>query len=208
MAWAVVAGAAITTVGGALMSRKGNKAQDAAASAANLEAEIARDQWERYKQVYAPLEEQFVAESFAYDTPQNYALAAGEASADVSTQFGKMRQRLNRTPGLDPSSPAYQASMVNLDLSQAATDATMQNRARLGVRDTAYDRKRTALALGKGLDQTAASGAGRSANTLGNLAAAQYGQASDAATGLGSLTSNLINAWQNRKPATTTPGGP
>ena len=147
MAWAVVAGAAITTVGGALLSKKGNKAQDAAASAANLEAEIARDQWERYKQVYAPLEEQFVAESFAYDTPQNYALAAGEASADVSTQFGKMRQRLNRTPGLDPSSPAYQASMVNLDLSQAATDATMQNRARLGVRDTAYDRKRRTLAV-------------------------------------------------------------
>ena len=208
MAWAVVAGAAVSTIGGALMSRKGTNAQNAAADAASLEAQISREQWERYKQIYAPLEDKFVQESFDYDAPRNYALAAGEASADVSSAYGKMRDRIARTPGLDPSSAAFQSAMVGLDMSQAAMDATMQNRARLRVRDTAYDRKRTALALGKGLDATAAAGAGNSARTLGNIASNQYEQASEAASGLGKLTSNLINAWQNRKPATPAPSGP
>ena len=160
MAWAVVAGAAVATVGGALLAddNGAEAANNAAADANALRAQISRDQWNRYKEIYEPLERQMVDEAQDYASPENYAKAAGEASATVSQQFSKARDRLTRTPGLDPSSGAYQSSLVGLDLAQAANDATQQNLARKNVTDTAYTRKQSALALGKGLDATAASG--------------------------------------------------
>lgn len=148
-------------------------ANDAAASATALQAQIARDQWNKYKEIYEPLERQMVSESQQYATPEDYAKAAGEASATVSQQFSKARDRLSRTPGLDPSSAAYQSSLVGLNLAQAANDATQQNIARKNVTDTAYARKQSALAMGKGLDITASTGLASSASS--NLAQARYG---------------------------------
>lgn len=169
---APVAGAVLGSV---LSDDNGAEAANNAAADANaLQAQIARDQWERYKTVYAPLEESMVKDAQNYDSPENYAKAAGDASATVAQQFGKAKGRLTRTPGLDPSSGAYQAGVVGLDLAQAATDATQQNAARQKVGDTAYQRKMAALGLGKGLDSTAASGIGASASN--SLAMAQNGQ--------------------------------
>lgn len=175
MAWAVVAGATIATVGGSLLANDNGAtgANDAAADSTRLQSQIARDQWDRYKEIYEPLERQVVNEAQNYDTPEAYQRAAGEASAAVSNQFGKARDRLTRTPGLDPSSAGYQASMVGLDLAQAASDATQQNAARQRVRDTAYARKTDALSLGKGLPAQAGSALATSANQ--NLALAQAG---------------------------------
>ena len=155
MSFAAVAGAAISTIGGSLLnsgnSKSANKANNAAADATTLTAQIAGDQWDRYKQMYSPLEDQFVKDAQNYDSASRYQQAAGDASATVSQQFGKARDRLTRTPGLDPSSPAFTSQMAGLDLVQAATDATQQNVARKNVTDTAYARKTDALSLGKGL---------------------------------------------------------
>lgn len=172
MTWGMIGGAAVSMIGGSLLADDNGAegANDAAANATNLQAQIAREQWNKYKEIYEPLEKQMVDEAQDYANPENYAKAAGEASATVGSQFGKARDRLTRTPGLDPSSAAYQSTIAGLDLAQAANDAVAQNTARQGVTDTAYLRKQSALGLGKGLDTTASSGLAASAANSAKLA--------------------------------------
>lgn len=211
MAWAVVAGATIATVGGAMLAddNGAGAANDAAADANRVQAQIARDQWNRYKEIYAPLEDSMVKDAQNYDTPEQYAKAAGDASATVSSQFSKARERLTRTPGLDPSSGAYQSSLVGLDLAQAANDATQQNAARQKVKDVAYARKTDALSLGKGLPAQASSALASSAGN--SLAQAQFaqGQANREAGALGDVIGRGFSSWMNNKtptsPAAVTP---
>lgn len=197
---ASVAGAAISS---AMSDDYGAEASnEAAASSSKLQAQISQDQWDRYKEIYEPLERKVVSEAQNYDTPEQYAKAAGDASATVSDQFSKAREQLGRSPGLDPSSPAYQASMVGLNLAQAATDATQQNLARKNVSDTAYARKVSAVGLGKGLDTTAASGAASAASTNLRLADAGTRNAANEAAGISGVFGKVGNGlskmnWSN-----------
>lgn len=196
MAWAVVAGAAITTIGGSLLADDNGAegANNAAADANRLQAEIARDQWNRYKEIYEPLERGMVEDAQNYDSPENYAKAAGEASATVSSQFSKARDRLSRTPGLDMSTPGAQATMAGLDLAQAANDATQQNAARQKVKDTAYARKTDALSLGKGLPANASSMLSTSANNNLSLAQAGQTQANNQAAAFGRVVDRVFSS--------------
>lgn len=192
---ALVGAVAAPVVGSLLADDNGAQgANDAAASSTRLQSEIARDQWNRYKEIYEPLERGMVEEAQNYDSPENYAKAAGDASATVSQQFGKARDRLSRTPGLDPSSGAYQSSLTGLDLAQAATDATQQNAARQKVKDTAYARKTDALSLGKGLPANATSAL--SSATQNSLTMAQNGinQANAQAGMIGRAVDRVFNA--------------
>lgn len=195
MSSAITAAVASVVVSDALSDDNGaSSANGAAADANRLQAQISREQWNKYKEIYEPMERKFVAESTNYDTPLNYAKAAGEASATVSQQFSKARDRLTRTPGMDPSSAAYQAGIIGLDMAQAANEATAQNTARQTVKDTAYGRKLTAIGLGKGLDSTAAAGLATSASQ--NLARAQsaQAQANAEASALGNVTQRVVGA--------------
>ena len=182
---AIAGGVASAAVGSLLSDDSGASEANAAAASANqasaeaskMQAQISREQWDRYKELYAPLEAEMVADAKNYDSADNYAKAAGEASAIVGSQFGKAKSRLGRTPGMDPSSAGYQHAMVGLDLAQAATDATQQNMARQRVTDTAYTRKQTMLGMGKGLDSAAASGLASVAGQQAGLANAAQRQA-------------------------------
>lgn len=189
---APVAGA---VVGGLFSDDNGAEAaNNAAADAATLQAQIAKDQWARYKQIYEPLEKSVVDDATKADKPEEYAKAASDASATVSQQFSKARDRLQRTPGMDPSSGAYQAGMTGLDLAQAAADATQQNAALTNTKNTAYQKKVTALGLGKGLDSTAASGLATSAQTNSSLARAGLDQANQTAGAAGRVTDRIFSS--------------
>jgi hypothetical protein len=194
--WGQLIGAGVSLVGGLLGGKKASKTEKAASDATALQSQISKEQWDRYKQVYDPLEREIVNDARAYDSAENFSRAAGEASADVASQFGKARERMARTPGLDPSSAAYQSSAVGLDMAQAATDATMQNAGRQRIRDTAFARKTGALSMGKGLDTAAAVGAGNAARGLSDLAGTQRENAAGAARGLGQFASNLYSAFR------------
>lgn len=200
MAWvatAVVSSAVIGAVASNSASRRAADAQRGASDAAALQGQIAAEQWDKYQEIYDPLERSMVKEAQEYDSPANYERAAGDASATVASQFGKARDRLTRTPGLDPSSPAAASGMVGLDLAQAASDATQQNAARMQVKNTAYARKTDALSLGKNLPANASTGLANSANTMGNIAASQYGLASNQAAAAGRVTDRLFNSSSN-----------
>lgn len=174
MAWGTIAAAVIGAVASNSASKKAAKAQQGASDAAAQQAAIAQEQWDTYKQTYQPLEKRLVADAQEFDSPERYAEAAGQAAADVNSQFGLARERLSRQPGFDPSSASAQAGMVGLELSQAASGATAQNAARRNIRDTAWARKVDAMSLGKGLPAQASSMLSSSANTMGNIAANQY----------------------------------
>lgn len=79
-AWAIVAGAAISVVGGSLLAddHGAGAANAASADAAHQQTAIAQDQWDTYKQTYQPLEKAY----------------AGQAEANVSQQYAKAHQRL------------------------------------------------------------------------------------------------------------------
>ncbi len=206
---AALVGAGASLIGGSLLADdNGAEAANGAAADANaLQAQIARDQWNRYKEIYEPIERKIADEAQDYASPENYAKAAGDASATVSGQFGKARDRLTRTPGLDTSSPAYTSSLVGLDMAQAATDATQQNAARQKVTDTAYARQTDALSLGKGLPANASSALATSANNNLSLAYMGNQQANRQAADTGSAISNIVSAgskWLNGM-STTTP---
>ena len=195
---AALVGAGSAFVGSQLMGDDSGAAaaNQSATDANNLQARISAEQWAKYLELYEPLERQMVDEAQDYASPENYAKAAGEASATVSQQFSKARDRLTRTPGLDPSSGAYQSSLVGLDLAQAANDATQQNLARKNVTDTAYARKTDALSLGKGLPANATVGLANAAKTSTYLADQQLGLANSRATQTGALVGNVFNAAQ------------
>jgi hypothetical protein len=206
VAGAVAAGMASSVVGGMMADDNGaTGANDAAAASTRMQAQIAQDQWAKYKEIYEPLERTVVADAQASDTPAKYAQAAGDASATVAQQFGKTRARLGRTPGLDMSSPAYAAGLADLDRTQAAADATQQNAARQKVTDTAWARKTDALGLGKGLPAQSSSMLASNARTNAGLAEFGYARADKEAAGIGKLVSTGLDAW-SRRPSTPSMG--
>lgn len=198
--WGAIGGAAVGVIGGAIVSGGANRAAknaaNAQADAARVQSDIAKEQWDRYKSIYAPLEDKYVQEAQDYGTPERYAMAAGDAAATVSDQFSKARDRLTRTPGIDPSSAGYASQITGLNLAQAATDATQQNMARRNVQDTAWARKTDALSLGKGLPAQAGAAASSAATQFGNIASNQQSLANQQASGFGNLASTVFNAGQ------------
>jgi hypothetical protein len=192
-----------SAVVGGLMNRSANKAaknaNNAAADSARLQTEIARDQWDRYKSIYEPLERSYVNEAQQYDSPENYARAAGDASATVANQFSKAREQLMRTPGLDPSSGAYQAGMTSLGLSEAATNAVQQNAARMKVKDAAFARKTDALSLGKNMPAQATSGLASAAGTQAGLGAGLQKQANTEAAATGQVLGSIFTPDNMKK---------
>lgn len=207
MSAAICASVAGAVVASALADDNGAEEANAAAADANrTQAQIANDQWQNYKKNYQPLENALVAEASNYDSPENYARAAGDASATNASEFGKVKEALARTPGLDPSSPAFQAGMTQLGLQQAASSAVTQNAARQGVADTAYARKLNAVSLGKGLPAQASAGLSSVASFNANMAANAQAQANQNAAGWGSLASRAFTGIANyNQPAATTP---
>lgn len=187
-------------VGGAVVSSAladdygAEDANAASAAATRMQSQIAMEQWDKYKQIYEPLEKQVIGEAQGYDSPTNFAKAAGDAQATVSQQYSKARDQLTRQPGVDPSSAAYQASMVGLNMAEAAQGAVQQNVARQGVQDTAYARKQSAVAMGKGLDATASAGLGSVASANASRAATAQAQANQQSAGIGQLTGTIIGA--------------
>lgn len=207
MPWGVAAAVGGSLVSGLVAGDGGAGDANAASSeATRMQAQIAKDQWDRYKTVYAPLEDSMVSAAQNYDTPAQYEKAAGAASGSVAQAFGNARDRLTRTPGLDPTSPAYTSSMAGLDRDQAAADAVAQNGARKQVQDTAWARKSDMLSLGKGLPAQAATGLAVVSQQSANQANTAYNRSMNEAAGLGGATRDIIGGLSSAWNSTNSPG--
>lgn len=197
MPWAAAATIGAAVIGGVSSRNASKKAEASSQKAIDANAyqgQIATDQYDEYKNTYRPLERSLVQDAQNYDTPAAYERAASEAQSTVSEQLGMARDRLSRTPGLDPSSAAAQAAMTDLDLKGAAIGATAQNAARATVKDKAYARKLDAVGLGKGLVSGATTGMANAAATSNAIATSQARQAGEISAGVGGMVAGIGSA--------------
>lgn len=126
---------------------------DALATSAQ-QREISGDYYQRYKDVFAPLENQMVAEARAYDTPERREAEAGRTAADIGSAYSKVRGQNERemlASGVDPSSQRYAGLRTQMGANEAADTAAGMNAARRSVEDRGYARQVNAASLGRNL---------------------------------------------------------
>jgi hypothetical protein len=169
----------------------GDKEADASNATAQRMGQFGTGLADLYDTNYKPLNAIVANGAMNYDSAENYARAAGDAAATNATEFAKAQSRLTRTPGMDPSSGAYQAGMVGLNLAQAANGAVAQNAARKGVQETAWNRQAQALGLGNAL-------ASQATSAMSGAYQAQNNQASNAqrqSDSMGGLIGNVLGSF-------------
>lgn len=179
----------------------------------------------RYKDVFQPLEDEFIKEVDNYGSSERQAQLAGEARADVLKAAETQRQTSQRqmaSMGLNPTSGRFQGVQRAGDLNTALASAGAQNSARTQVRDKALALKADAVNMGKGLPSQSATAAGIGLNAgnsaVGNQTAGNanfyqnqgimnqgFGGAVGANNSSGSLLNNLygnqVNAWSAQQQA-------
>lgn len=192
--------------------RAGDIAEDSAsrqAAIAERQLAMAEDQYDRYKTLYGPAEEQFISEARGFGSQANQEQAAIRAEADAVAAAGGAKQRFEQnlaSLGVNPNDQKFANTMAGMELQGAAARAGAKTAARDKIRDTGLALEKDVVSLGKGLPSSAssmmsnaASGFGAGAN--GQIAALnnQANSWGQAATGLGGLTGSIIksDAFQN-----------
>jgi len=180
----------------------------------------AREDRDRYKNVFQPIEDEFIAEAKDYGSQERQAQAAAEANADVQTQAAAAREaglRQSASLGINPASGRYAGINRGADVATGLAAAGAQNTARQQQRDKGLALKADIANMGKGLPaQSAATmglglqaGAGaigmnqnnqqmRNAST--NIMNSGFSGAMQGWAGAGSTMNSLYNsqlsAWQ------------
>lgn len=202
----IAAGVGIVSgVNGMIQSKKAgdraSQANDAQAVQAERQAAMAerqdgrsQEQWDRYKNTYAPIEDQMANEAKDMGSVANQNKAASDAAATSAASFSTARERLNRNPGLNPSSQQYQQLQSGMDLAEAANSAASQTGAREMVKDRASAALTNAVSIGKGLPASATLGA-NSAATMGSMAGTMQGQVASNANAAGQSEINGVNGF-------------
>lgn len=136
---------------------------------------------DRQKNVFQPMEDKVVQEAWNFDTPQAYEQEAAKANAATQAQYSLAAQNLAR---LKPNQQGNAA--LRLALASAAAGSNAQTKARTDLRDTGWARKIDALSLGKGMQPNASTGMRAAQNGLGSAISGLNSVASNA----GSMASN------------------
>lgn len=136
----------------------------------------------RYESTFQPLQDQYIAEAKAYDTPGRRAAAASAAVADVKQQAAAARQAQDRqlqASGVAPGSGRSVAETTRAGNAEALASAGAANSARKQVEATGDAMLGNAINMGQGLAVNPATSMGLSngAMTSGAGGAMQgYGQ--------------------------------
>lgn len=138
----------------------------------------AREDRERYETTFQPVEDRFVADAEAYDSPERRDLMRGRARAQVAQDFDAQRQNSMReleSFGINPGAVRYAGLDIGVRTAQAATEAAAANQADLQTEDRGLALRREAIALGQrlpGQSQAEYSGAGQAGVSGANTALA------------------------------------
>ncbi|MBU9386650.1 hypothetical protein KTE71_03920 [Burkholderia multivorans] len=139
----------------------------------------AREDRQRYKDVFQPLQDEYIATAKNYDSPERQEQMAAEAQADVqqgAKQAADANTRTMASMGINPASGRFQGITRAQDTLTALNSAGAANTARQNVRDRALALRADAINLGNGLPSQAASSAGLGLNA-GNSATGNAGAA-------------------------------
>lgn len=124
---------------------------------AETNARIASEQWDRYLEVYAPVEDKWVRTA-QVGVPTDYFVAA--AGNDVQQAYKRKRDDLDNSLmkfGIDPSSPKFEQMDKDLAIAEAAAEAGAKNKARMSANDINYSRMSDVVKTGRGIPTEAAS---------------------------------------------------
>lgn len=184
--------------------------------AASTAARIAQEQWDYYKTNYQPVETRRIARAMDSDSPEAFARARGAANADVTGAFnraGRQTQSRMQTFGINPGSPAYQATMGSVDLAQGAATAGALTGADRYTRQYSDALLGDVVNTGKGIPSQAVSGLTGAANSATYAGNAAFNQNQTTQQNIGRGLSSgldLIDKWFSRSsgiPNTTPQGG-
>lgn len=190
----------------------------------------AKEDRDRYKATYQPMEDQFAAEAKNYDSPERQAQMAAEAKSDVERNAAQQQQSQVRNMaamGLNPASGRFMGQNRATSTLTALAGAGAENTARQQVRDKGLALRADAINMGKGLPSQAAGAAGLGLNAgnaaVGNTQAANsnfyqngavmgqgFGGAMQGYNNMGSLLNQQyntqVNAWAAQQQAGATSG--
>lgn len=191
----------------------------------------AKEDRDRYKNTFQPLQDEFIQTAKEYDTPEKQEAVAAEAVADVRQQAAMATDANARTMasmGVNPNSGKWQATAKAQDTLGSLSAAGAANTARQQTRDKALALKADAINMGNGLASSTASAYGLGLNAgnsaVGNAGAAEgnwrgnvgivgqgYGGAMQGLQGgagvLNQQHSNQISAWSAQQQASATNAG-
>jgi len=131
-------------------------------------AEIAAQRFNRYKEVFAPLEDQYIQQVFDVRNQDNYETAGGLAAAEYQRSFQKSQNDLSgqmMQQGVDPSSGAYEGNSAALRRAQAVGQGLGVSGAKVANTDRFYQGLRGITAIGQGQAADAITGMGDIAKT-------------------------------------------
>ena len=165
--------------------------------------DFAREQQDRYKESFRPIEDRVAQDAMTWDSPERQAAMAAQARADVMGNAAMAQQQQNRqlsAMGVDPRSGRFQGQNRAGNLQTALASAGAQNAARDSVRQQAQGLRQGAAALGMQVNQTGqqasqlgmqATSAGHQAKLSGDSASMQWNNLGMAARGIGNSSANL-----------------
>lgn len=162
---------------------------------------------ERYESIFRPIEDQFIAEVAAYDTPERRESEAARAVADVANAMEGQRQgafaRLESF-GVDPSMARSGALDSNVRVFQAALSAGAANEARRQVEETGRALRGEVINLGMGypaqVAQAYATSQAAGQGSVGNQLATTASGAQTMGTGNQWMagSNQVLGAWGNQ----------
>lgn len=131
-------------------------------------AEVSAARFNRYKEVFAPLENAYIKDVFNVRDQANYEMAGGLASAQYQPEFDRANSQLNQEmfqQGVDPTSGAFQQNSAALRRAQAVKQGLGVSGAKLQNTDRFYQGLQGVINMGQGQASQAISGLGSIAKT-------------------------------------------
>lgn len=185
MSVAAVGAVGVAVVGGIASSNAASKQADTTKQAAAgqqmvemQQLDMAKQQWQRYLDTYAPLENEYVNEAKDAGSIATQNKAASMAQAANVAAYSGARSKLSAS-GLNPQGQKYLQAAGAINLAEAASSTTSQNDAREKVISRGDARMTDALSLGKGLPAQAASTLNAASSTGYGLMRAGIDQAKE-----------------------------
>jgi hypothetical protein len=166
----------------------------------------AREDRERYKEVFQPVENELVEDAKTYNSEARREGEAGKAAAGVSQEFAMARtaaaDRLESF-GIDPSQVRAGALDVQTRTQEAAARASAANQARERVENTGRALRADVVNLGKGYPSQSAQAAGVAMNSGNQAVNSGIATTATGAQAMGNPSSymgnsiNAVNGWWN-----------
>lgn len=166
---------------------------------------------DRYTNTFLPLQDQYIAEAKAYNTPEKQEQMAGQALAENQTQVEAQRNNLQAqlaSMGVDPSQVMSTSLSTQLGVGGAAQGALAANNARNQVIQTGYDMLANAINMGNNLPAQVNASQNTGVNA-GNSAAGNINQSTNnynSASGIGQTASGIrLNSLNTASQLTGSP---